>query len=169
MGLFRRTPKPPPEPLLLVMPRLDGTGWPDAPGLGRASFEVQTYGELGERRAHDPDALGLAERLLDAVLARLDVEAPAEDAPYVEKTFTVAVRRGAGLGLVERELPTAQPGAVDRRIAGALWQARKDLPSMREDWQRVASFLLLAGYWVARTDDPPHAEALRRLTDAVGR
>jgi hypothetical protein len=163
MPLFRRSPKQPEPSLPLARPALDGGGWPDAPGLGRAGFEVQTWSEIGERRAHDPDAIGLAERLLDALLPLLDVGAPPEDAPYVENTFTVAARRGAGLGLLEVTLPEAQPDAVDRRIAGALWQARRDLPRMREDWQRVASYLLLAAYWAARSDSAPHGRALAAL------
>jgi len=161
--------RPPPEPIPLVLPRPDGTGWPDAPGLARAGFDVQTYGQVGERRAADPDALGLAERLLEVLLSVLALHAAEEDVPHVRKTLTVAARRGAGLGLVEREMPSAQDGVVDRRIAGALWLARADLPQRPDDVARAASYLLLAGYWAARTDTAPHVRAAQELLVAAER
>ena len=164
---MRLSRRPPPEPLPLLLPRPDGTGWPDAPGLGRAGFDVQTYGQIGERRAADPDALGVAERLLEVLLPVLALEAPAEDAPHVHKTHTVAARRGAGLGLVERELPSAQDGVVDRRFAGALWLARADLPRRPADVAAAAAYLLLAGYWAARTDTAPHLRAAQALAAAA--
>ena len=165
--MFRRRPRPEPEPLPLAVPRPDGTGWPDAPGLARAGFDVQTYGQVGERRAADPDALGIAERLLEVLLPVLHLQVGDEDAPHVRKTLTVAARRGAGLGLVEQEMPTAQPDVVDRRIAGALWLARADLPRRPGDVAAAASYLLLAGYWAARTDVSPHARAAQALVEAA--
>lgn len=165
MGLFRR--RPPPEPLPLVVPRPDGSGWPDAPGLARVGFDVQTYGAMGERRAADPDALGVAERLVDVLLPLLGLHPSPEDAPHVRKTLLVAARRGAGLGLVEREGMSTPPDGVDRRIAGALWLARGQLPNRPEDVARATGYLLLAGYWAVRTDDAPHARAAQELVAAT--
>lgn len=124
------------------------------------SFEVQTAFELGQRRAHEPDAHGLAERLVDAALPRLVTGAAPQDAPHLRKTFVTAARLGAGLGL----LSSAPPDVVDRRTAGALWQARRSLPGMPAQWSALASWLLLAGHWAARTDVAPHTRAIEQLT-----
>lgn len=148
----------------LVLPRPDGTGWPDVPA--RAGFDVQTTGVTGERRAAEPDALGVAERVLEALLPHLRVEAAREDLPHVEKLLLVAARRGAGLGLLERE-GTGEPGVVDRAVAGALWQARAQVGAPDPAVDAAASYLLLAAYWAARTDEPPHLEAVRRLVEAL--
>lgn len=163
MPLFGRRPAP--QPLPLERPRLDGAGWPDAPGLGRPSFEVSTRYEVGNRRAHDPDALGLAERLLDAALPLLRLQVAQEDAPYLRNLLLTAARVGAGLGL----LTSGPPGTVDRATAGALWLARRALPAMPPDRERVAAWLLLAGHWAARTDVAPHAVAVGRLLEDLPR
>lgn len=163
MPLFGRRPAP--QPLPLERPRLDGSGWPGDPDLGRASFAVSTRYEVGSRRAHDLDALGLAERLVDALLPPLGLRVAEPDAPYLRNLLLTAARVGAGLGL----LAAGAPGTVDRATAGALWLARRALPAMPADQERVAAWLLLAGHWAARTDVAPHADAVRLLLEDLPR
>lgn len=154
MSLLRRRV---PEPALpLAQPSLDGSGWPDAAGLGRPSFEVQTTWELAQRRAAELDALGIAERLVDALLPVLRLDVPAEDAPHLRKTLVTAARLGVGLAL----LRPGPPHVVDRISAGALWWARGTLPATTDD---LAAHCLLAGHWVARTDVSPHTRAVLQL------
>lgn len=150
MGLFRRQPKAPLEPLPLVLPLPDGSTWP-LPGRDSGSFAASTHYEIGSRRAFDADATRLAERLVDTALARLDTGAAPEDAPFLRGVFLAAARTGAGLGLVDR----SPAGQLDHDLAGALWQARRSLPAMREDWGLLASWFLLAAHYAARTG--PHA------------
>ena len=59
MPLFARRSRPV-LTLPLVLPRPDGTGWPD---LARPSFEASTYHELGTRRAYEPEAHAVAARI----------------------------------------------------------------------------------------------------------
>jgi hypothetical protein len=155
--LFARRSRP---ALPLVLPRPDGTGWPD---VGRPSFDASAYLELGTRRAYDPEAHAAADRLVEAALPRLGVVADPEDQPYLERTFTVAARIGAGLGMVDRE--QVAPGAVDLdpAIAGALLLARRGLPAMQDDWARVGGWFLLAGHRLGRFGP----DALPELLDAL--
>lgn len=138
------------QPLPLSVPRPDGTGWPQE--AGRPSFEASTYYELGSRRAYEPAAHDLAGRLVAGLLPHLTTGATPEDAPYLHKVFLTAARLGAGLGIVEREATSSAPGELDRDIAGALGQARRGLPAMREDWARTATWFLLAGHYLARQE-----------------
>lgn len=152
MPLHRR--RPPLPPLPLEQPRLDGGGWPPAPA--RAGFEVQTAWELAQRRAVEPDAHGVGERVVDAVLPVLRLDVPAQDRPHLYKTLVTAARLGAGVAL----LRGGEPGRLDRTAAGVLWLARRSLPATPGD---LGSFLLLAGHWTARTDVTPHATAVAAL------
>lgn len=154
-----------PQPLPLARPRLDGSGWPGGPDLRRGSFAVSTRYEVGIRRAHELDALGLAERLVDALLPRLGLAVAEPDAPYLRKVLLTAARVGAGLGL----LTATAPDGVDRTTAGALWLARGALPTMPAEQERVAAWLLLAGHWAARTDVAPHAAAVGLLLEDLRR
>lgn len=158
MGLLRRTPV---EPLPLSLPRRDGSTWHDA--TARRSFAASTTYEVAVRRAHDPDARALADRLLAAALPRLDTGVDAADAPYLRKTFETAARLGAALGLGD----PSPPGQLDRDTAGALGAARRGLPAMQRDWALLAAWFLLAGHYLARHDEPARAGALAALVEAL--
>lgn len=147
MPLFRSRP----ATLPLVPPRLDGTGWPDPAQVGRPSFDSATFHETATREAYEVEAHAVADRLLDDVLPRIATGVSAQDAPFLRKVLLVAARVGAGVGIVERGLGEPDPAAVDRRVAAALWEARRKLPSMPPERARVAAYFLLAGFHVART------------------
>ncbi len=164
MSLFAAKP----SHLPLELPTSAGAGWPER---DRPSFGSTTLHELAVRDAYDPEAHAVADRLIADLLPRLTVVVGAEDEPYLTKVLITAARVGAGLAIVERTLPAAPAGTVDRRIAGALWEARSKLPAMQADWGRTAGFLLLAGFHVARTgpsgaDALVAGSALRRRSDA---
>jgi hypothetical protein len=155
--LFMRRSRP---ALPLVLPRPDGTGWPDAV---RPSFDAAAYHELGTRRAYEPEAHAVADRLVPAALPLLGVVADAEDQPYLARTFTVAARIGAGIGLVDREQVAAGSTELDPAVAGALGLARRGLPAMQDDWARVGGWFLLAGHRLGRCGP----DALPELLDAL--
>ena len=134
--------------LPLEQPTSAGAGWPER---GRPTFDSSTFHELAGRHAYDPEAHAVADRLVADLLPGLGVVVSAEDAPYLTKVLTTAARIGAGVAIVERTLPAAPAGTVDRRIAGALWETRSKLPTMQPDWGRTAGFLILAGFHLART------------------
>ena len=157
MPLFARRSRP---ALPLVLPRLDGAGWPDP---GRAGFDASAYLELGTQRAYDPEAHAAADSLVAAALPRLGVVADVEDQPYLAKTFTVAARIGAGIGLVDREQVAAGSDDLDPAIAAALRLARRGLPAMQDDWARAAGWFLLAGHRLGRCGP----KALPELLDAL--
>ena len=168
MGIFRRrSERPPPPPLPLLLPALDGTGWPEQAATGRRSFEASTYYEMGSRRAYDPTAHELADRLVSAVLPRLDTGASSEDAPYLSKVFLTAARIGVGIGLVARDGARGGRDEIDPAIVGALGQARRGLPAMREDWHRAGAWFLLAGHYLARQDVQRQDEVVRALAAQV--
>jgi hypothetical protein len=155
--LFARRSRP---ALPLVLPRLDGAGWPDP---GRRSFDAAAYLELGTRRAYEPEAHAAADRLMATALPLLGVVADPEDQPYLVKTFTVAARIGAGIGLVDREQVAPGSPDLDPAIAGALLLARRGLPAMQDDWARVGGWFLLAGHRLGRCGPG----ALPELLDAL--
>lgn len=147
----------------MALPRVDGTGWPDEAAVGRPSFEMNTFYELGLRHAYDPEAHAVADRLVADVLPHVRTDVAAQDQPYLHKVFSTAARIGAGLGIVERGLAGSDPAQVDRRVAGALWQARRKLPAMQPAWLTLAGYFLLAGFHVARTGP----EVVERLAEQV--
>jgi hypothetical protein len=155
--LFARRSRP---ALALVLPRPDGTGWPDP---GRRSFDAAAYLELGTRRAYEPEAHALADSLVAAALPRLGLVADPADEPYLTKTFRVAARIGGGIGLVDREQVAAGSSDLDPAIAGALQLARRGLPAMQDDWSRVGGWFLLAGHRLGRCGP----DALPELLDAL--
>ena len=157
MPLFARRSRP---ALRLELPRLDGSGWPEA---GRPSFDAAAYLELGTQRAYEPEAHAAADRLVASGLPRMGVVADPEDQPYLAKTFTVAARIGAGIGLVDREQVAAGSTELDPAIGGALLLARRGLPSMQDDWARAAGWFLLAGHRLGRCGPG----ALPELLDAL--
>ena len=157
MPLFARRSR---TALPLVLPRPDGTGWPDP---GRPSFEASTYFELGKRQAYEPEAHAVADSLVPAALPRMGVLAEPEDRPYLTKTFTVAARIGAGIGLVDREQVAAGSSDLDPAIAGALHLARRGLPSMQDDWARAGGWFLLAGHRLGRCGPDALPELLEVL------
>ena len=157
MPLFARRSRP---ALPLLLPRLDGAGWPDP---GRSGFDASAYLELGTQRAYDPEAHAAADRLLDEALPRLHVVADVQDQPYLAKTFTVAARIGAGIGIVDREQVAGDPSELDPAIAGALLLARRGLPSMQDDWARAGGWFVLAGHRLGRLGP----DALPELLDAL--
>ena len=163
MGLFSRRP----ATLPLILPRMDGAGWPDRAVVGRPSFAGATYYELGTRHAFEPEAYELAEQVVDAVLPRLDTGAATDDEPYLRKTFLTAARIGAGVGMAERSLTTPLH-EMDRSVAAALWLARRKLPAMRPDWAKAGAYFLLAGYYVARTDPALIASLVQALPHGGG-
>ena len=144
MPLFARRSR---AALPLVLPRPDGVGWPDP---GRSGFEAAAYLELGTQRAYDPEAHAAADRLVAAALPLLRVVAEAEDQPYLARTFTVAARIGAGIGIVDREQGAAGEDGLDPPIAGALLLARRGLPSMQDEWARAGGWFVLAGHRLGR-------------------
>ncbi len=160
MRLFPRRPRH----LPLALPRLDGTGWPDPAAVGRPSFDTSTFYELACRNAYETEAHEVADRLVGAILPQVPTGVSARDEPYLRKVFHTAARIGAGLAMVERTLPTPDPRSVDRRIAGALWQARRRQPVMSPDWARTAAYFLLAGYYVARTSPEVIPSLVREVT-----
>jgi hypothetical protein len=147
--LFSRRPSSPTH-LPLPPPRPDGAGWPDESQVGRPSFDASTFYELAVRHAYDPEAHAVGDRLVEDLLPRIPTGVGEQDEPYLHKVFLTAARIGAGIGIVERTLGPPAPEAVDRRIAGALWQARRRLPAMQPGWSRTAGFFLLAGFHVVR-------------------
>lgn len=147
MRLFPRRP----SHLPLVLPLIDGSGWPDAAAVGRPSFEAATFHELAVRHAYDLEAHAIGDRLVADLLPLVVTRVSAEDEPFLHKVFLTAARVGAGVGIVERTVATPDPALVDRHIAGALWEARRKLPAMQPDWARTAGYFLLAGFHVART------------------
>ena len=148
MRSIRRRPRLMP----LQLPRLDGTSWPDRREVGRDSFAASTLYQLGYREAFSPEAHHITDLLLDQVLPLIRTDATPEDEPYQRGVFSAAAQIGAGIGIVERRVvPHPDPG-TDRQIAGALWVAAGDLPSMPAHQRDVARFLLQCGYYLARTE-----------------
>jgi hypothetical protein len=143
-----------------VLPSLDGAGWPDP---GRSGFDAAAYLELGTQRAYDPEAHAAADRLLAEALPRMHVVAEPEDRPYLAKTFTVAARIGAGIGIVDREQVAADPAELDPAVAGALVLARRGLPAMQDDWARAGGWFLLAGHRLGRFGPGALPELLEQL------
>jgi hypothetical protein len=138
--------------LPLQFPRLDGTTWPDRHEVGRTSFAASTLYQMGYQEAFGPESHDITDLLLDQVLPLLPTDAAPEDEPYLRRVFSSAARIGAGIGIVERRVvPHHEPG-TDRQIAGALWVAAGDLPSMPARQQGVALYLLQCGYYLARTE-----------------
>ena len=162
MPLFARRARPEPAPLRLVVPRLDGTGWPDRAVVGRPTFDAAAYHEMGTRRAYEPEAHAVADTLVPAALERIRTGAGPDDEPYLVKVFVVAARVGTGIGLVDRE-QAAGPDELDPAIGGALVLARRGLPSMQDDWARAAGWFLLAGHRLGRCGPG----ALPELLDAL--
>lgn len=162
MGLFRRrAPDQVPAVLPLGLPRLDGAGWPDRAQSGRGpSFDVRTLQELGQRNAYEPEAHTVGELLVEAALPRVGTGVSAADAPYLQQVYSTAARMGAGLALVGRTLPDAGERAVDQRLAGALWMARRTLPAMPPDREAVAAWFLLAGFHLGRSGPAWSVEVL---------
>ena len=159
----RPRPRPRPDPAPLVLPRADGSTWPGA--AGRPSFEASTYHEMGLRRAHEPDAHGLADRLVAAASSRMRTGAGEQDVPHLHKVFVTAARIGAGIGLVEAG--SAAAGEITPGAAGALGQARRGLPAMQPDWALLAAWFLLAGHYLARHDPAAEPLVLDALLDEL--
>jgi hypothetical protein len=144
--------RPPPPPLPLQLPRLDGTSWPDRREIGRDSFAASTLYQLGYREAFSPEAHHITDLLLAQVVPILGTDTTPEDEPYLRGVLSAAAQIGAGIGIVERRVvPHPEPG-TDRQIAGALWVAAGDLPSMPAYQHDIARFLLQCGYYLARTE-----------------
>ena len=167
MRSFARRAKPEAPVLVLQLPRLDGSAWPDESAVGRRTFASSTYYEMGVRQAYEPECHELADHLVTEVLPRLDTGASAEDAPYLRKTLSVAARIGAGIGVVDRGLHPPPSLVLEQPIAAALEQARRELPAMREDWARTATWFLLAGHFLARRDGLRDPTVLAALLDAL--
>jgi hypothetical protein len=159
--VWRRRPRPQSQPVPLALPRLDCSSWP--PTAERPSFEASTYHEIGLRRAHEPDAHALADRLLEAALSRVSTQASAEDEPYLHKVLRTAAQVGAGLGLVD----PSPPGLLDPGVAGALGVARRGLPTMQPDWALLGAWFLAAGHFLARHDAAARDAALAALVDEL--
>ena len=166
MSLFRR-PRPEPPVLVLQLPRLDGSTWPDEDAAGRRTFDSSTYYEMGTRQAYEPECHEIADRLVTEALPRVVTGASAEDAPYLRKTLSVAGRIGAGIGVVDRGLHPPPSRVLEQPIAAALWQARRGLPAMRPDWARTGAWFLLSGHFLARRDGARDPSALAELLAAL--
>ena len=160
MGFLRRT-RSVREPLPLALPRRDGSTWRDA--MAHPSFEASTYYEMATRRAHEPDAHALADRLLEAAIPRVVTGASAEDEPYLRQVLRTAALIGAGLGLVD----PSPPGSLDLGVAGALGAARRGLPAMQPDWALLGAWFLASGHFLARHDAEARGGALTALLDEL--
>ena len=160
MGFLRRSRRAV-EPLPLALPRRDGSTWLNA--MAQPSFEASTYYEMATRRAYEPDAHALADRLLEAALPRVSTGASAEDEPYLRKVLLTAARVGAGLGLVD----PSSPAQLDPAVAGALGQARRGLPAMQPDWALLGAWFLAAGHYLARHDPAARDAALDALLEEL--
>lgn len=160
MGFLRRA-RATPEPLPLALPRPDGSTWLNA--MAHGSFEASTYYEMATRRAHEPDAHGLADRLVEAALPRVTTGVSAEDEPYLHQVLRTAAQIGAGLGLVD----PSRPGLLDPSVAEALGVARRGLPAMQEDWALLGAWFLAAGHFLARHDEAARDGALTALVDGL--
>lgn len=148
MPLIRRRPRL----LPLQLPRLDGTTWPDRRDVGRPSFAASALYQMGYREAFAPESHEITDLLLEQVLPMLRTDAAPEDEPYLRRVFSSAAQIGAGIGVVERRVVAHEEPGTDRQIAGALWMAAGDLPSMPAHQQDVARYLLQCGYYLARTE-----------------
>ncbi len=154
MPFFKRQPRL----LPLQLPRLDATSWTDPDDVGRPSFAANALYQMGYREAFEPEAIDIADLLIDEILPQVRIAVAPEDEPYLRSAFTAAAQIGAGIGIVERRTANPDEGSTDRDIGGALWVARRDLPAMPPPQRRVALYLLQSGYYVARTH--PAAVAL---------
>ncbi len=164
MGLFTRRARPAPARLPLLLPRRDGTGWPD-PAVARPSFEASTYVAGALRQAYEPRPSVLGELLVDALLPTVPeaVAAPAEDLPHLRKLLLTALRSGAGMAVVERASTASGPGELDPHVAGGLRQLQRELPALAPSLARTAAWCVLAGHYLGRQapEDVPNAlEAL---------
>ena len=153
------------HPLPLEFPRLDGTTWPDRRVVGRPSFAARTLYQMGYREAFEPESHDITDLLLARALPLLPTAAAPEDEPYLRRVFSSAAQIGAGIGIIERRVVQPEELCTDRQIAGALWAAADDLPSMPAHQQDIARFLLHCGYYLARTDPAQ----IRLLVEALGR
>lgn len=151
--------------LPLEFPRLDGTTWPNRNVVGPTSFAAVTLHQMGYREAFAPESHDVADLLLAHVLPLLPTDEAPQDEPYLRRVFSSAAQIGAGIGIVERRVVQPQELCTDRQIAGALWVAADDLPSMPAHQQDVARYLLHCGYYLARTDPAQ----IRLLVEALGR
>jgi hypothetical protein len=157
--LFSRKPRLLPLPI----PTLDGPPQSDAKLY---SFAAQTIYEMGYREAFEPQAHEVADLLFEEVLARVRLDVAAEDEPYLRQLLVTAAQIGAGIGVVERRgSGTVDEHRVDRDFAGALHEAISELPAMPPEQQRVASFLLRAGHYVARSGPDSVPLILAGLSD----
>jgi hypothetical protein len=152
------------HPLPLQLPRLDGTTWPDRRVVGRTSFAARTLYQMGYREAFAPEAHDITDLLLARALPLLPTAAAPEDEPYLRRVFSSAAQIGAGIGIIERRVVQPEELCTDRQIAGALWVAADDLPSMPAHQLDIARFLLHCGYYLARTDPAK----VRLLVEALG-
>ena len=129
-----------------VVPGQGDGGWPDPAQLGRPGFDSSSLHQSALGHAYDLDAHAVADHLVAQVVPLLAIGVDPVDAPYLRTVLLNAARVGAGLGIAERSLePRPGDDVVDRRLASAMWQARRGLPAMRPDWERTAAFLLVAG------------------------
>jgi hypothetical protein len=160
MGFLRRG-RTAPEPLPLALPRPDGSTWHD--GMAHRSFEASTYYEMATRRAHEPDAIALGDRLLEQALPRVHTGASEQDEPYLRRVLLTAARIGAALGLVD----PSPSGLLDPGVAGALGAARRALPAMQPDWALLGAWFLAAGHFLARHDAAARDGALAALLDEL--
>ena len=147
MPLFRR--KPPRLPLR--MPRMDGSSWPDRRDVERRSFAALTLYQMGYREAFEPEAATIADRLVEEVLPMFPINSAPGDAPYLRQVFVSAAQIGAGIGIVDRRTANPDERSIDREVGRALWTAVSELPAVPPEQRRIASYLLQAGYYVART------------------
>jgi hypothetical protein len=147
MPLFRRTRRVVPLPF----PRLDGSTWPDRRGLP-ASFAASTLYALAREEAFAPGTHDVVDVLLDEVLPLVDTGAAADDAAHMRQVCTAAAQLGAGIGTVEARSQDPGVDATDPSVAAVLWLAADDLPPMPPRQRDVARYLLLCGYYLARTD-----------------
>lgn len=137
----------PPAVLPLPVPRLDGSTWPARTG---PSFAAATLFSLARQEAFTAEAHDVADVVLEEVLPMLDSGAAPEDAAYLRQVCSAAIQTGAGVGLVETR--TSAPGdAMTRDAAEVLWLAADDLPAMPTRQREVVRYLLLCGYYLART------------------
>jgi hypothetical protein len=161
MLVFRRKP----QSLPLRMPRLDGSPWPDRRDVERRSFAALTLYQMAYREAFEPEAVIIADRLVETVLPMFPIDSAPEDAPYLRQVFVSAAQIGAGIGIVDRGTAHPNERRIDLEVGRALWEAATELLAMPPEQRRIARYLLAAGHYVARAGFETIPRMLASLAD----
>lgn len=114
---------------------------------------------LGLDAAFTPRARAIGDLVTAHLVQRLEFEASAGDLPFAIDLLRSAARTGAGIGLIGGD----DPGRITSDTAGALAQARADLPAAPAATPDHVRYVLWAGHHVARCGDDVVAALAERL------